>query len=308
MERTSKVAGTGTADPVATKTTVKPPEQEAPKPAAPAFTIVAAKARKRYSNSLFYGDYGVGKSTLAASASEVPEMGHVLYINAEAGDESIKGFDLDLVDVQNYSQFARVHEYLRLHCQLRDRWVNHSDEEARKKLIRYESILKGIPEKEIEKPTLYHTSVIDTLTEVQKYCMYQLLGITMGEWALDLAPDNPEWAEWGKSAEMIRLLVRTFRDLPINTIFVCGRSEEQDQQKRFHYKPLLPGKLANEVQGFFDVVGYMVAGPTEGGGMHRRLWLEPGQTFKAKNRFRDFTDRYIDNPTMADLVKFTLSK
>lgn len=278
-----------------------------PAPARPAFSIQPAKARKRYGNYLFYGDYGVGKSTLAATAAEVPEMRYVLYVNAEAGDESIKDFDIDLVDVQNFSQFARVHEYLRLHCRRRDEYVEKDSEEAKKELIHYESILKGLDPSDIDEPTLYYTAVIDTLTEVQKYCMYQLLGIEVGKYALDLAPENPQWDEWGKSAEMIRLLIRSFRDLPIHTIFVCGRSQEQDHQKRFHYNILLPGKLANEVQGFFDVVGYMVSAPTEGGDTHRRLWLEPGQTFKAKNRFREFEGRYLDNPAMADLVKLALT-
>lgn len=286
-----------------TAATVEPEERKVAKPA---FRIQSAKARKRYMNGMFYGDYGTGKSTLAATASEVPEMKHVLFVNAEAGDESIKHMDLDLIDVSNFGQFARVHEFLRLHCKLRDQWLNDKDEEAKKKLLYYEMTLKGLEEGEVTEPTLYHTVIIDSLTEVQKYCMYQLLGIQVGQYALDLAPESPQWDEWGKSAEMMRLLVRTFRDLPIHVFMVCGRGQEQDHQKRFHYYPLLPGKLANEIQGFFDVVGYLVAEPTEGGGMHRRLWLEPGQTFKAKNRFRDFKDRYIDDPTIADLARLTL--
>lgn len=277
-------------------------EKPAPRAAQPAFRITSAKERKRYLNMLIYGDYGVGKSTLAATASEVPEMTEILYINAEAGDESIKGYNIDLVDISTFSQFARVHEYLRLHCNLRDRYLD-GDKDAREKLLKYEELLRGGTDTE---PRLYRTVTIDTLTEVQKYCMYQLLGIKIGEYALDMAPDSPQWEEWGKSAEMMRLLVRTFRDLPIHTLVVCGRSQQEDERKRFHYAPLLPGKLANEVQGFFDVVGYMVAAPTEGGDMHRRLWLEPGQTFRAKNRFRGFTDRYIDEPTMAEIIKWTV--
>lgn len=298
MAGTDKVAKADGVKSVETKGT-------APRPAEPAFRIQSAKKRKRYGNYLFYGDYGVGKSTLAASACEVPEMKEVIYINAEAGDESIKDFDIDLIDVLNFSQFARVHEYLRYHCKWRDAYKEGHPEAARK-LIQYEAQLKGLDEDEIEEPTLYCTAVIDSLTEVQKYCMYQLLGIEVGKYALDLAPENPQWDEWGKSAEMIRLLIRTFRDLPMHTIFVCGRAAEQDHQKKYHYNPLLPGKLANEVQGFFDVVGYMVSAPTEGGETHRRIWLEPGQTFRAKNRFRNFEGRYIDSPSMADFVKLSL--
>lgn len=300
MEGQDKVAKTGGVKPV-----VQSEQKPVIKQAKPAFTIQSSKKRTRYLNAIFYGDYGVGKSTLIATASEVPEMGHMLFINAEAGDEAVADFDVDIVDVSNFAQFARVHEYLRLHCKLRDEFVKDKNEEARKKLIKYEALLKGMEEDEIEEPTLYYSVGVDSLTEVQKYCMYQLLGITVGEHALDLSPENPQWGEWGQNSEMIRLLVRSFRDLPMHALFVCARSQEQDHQKRYHYNLLLPGKLANEVQGFFDVVGYLVAAPTEGGEMTRRLWLEPGQTFKAKNRFRHFEGRYIDNPTMADLIKLT---
>lgn len=287
-------------------------QQQKPKKAQPAFQIKSAKKTKRYLNALFYGDYGVGKSTLVASAAEVPEMKDVLFISAEAGEESIKDFDLDLVPIGNYSQFARVHEFLRVHCKHRDIYQGDQPgdkEQSKQKLIELETMFKGLEEDEIpDEPTLYYTVCIDSLTEVQKYCMYQLLGIKVGEFSLDIPPDQPQFQEWGQSAEMMRLLVRTFRDLPLNALFVCGQSVEQDHQKRYNYKPLLPGKLANEVQGFFDVVGYYVAAPQEGGDMMRRLWLEPGTTFNAKNRFRDFNHRYIDYPDMAKLAQYTLAK
>lgn len=282
------------------------PSESAVRKAKPAFSIESSKQRKRYGNWMFYGDYGTGKTTLAASASEVPEMKDVLFLNIEAGDESIRHMDLDIVDISDFSQFARVHEYLRIHCKHRDQWEDDKDEAAKARLIELEAILKGVEEDSIKEPTMYRTVIIDTLTEVQKYCMYGLLGVQIGEWALDMAPEAPEWQDWSKSAEMIRLLIRSFRDLPMHTIIVCAQANEQDHQKRFHHHPLLPGKLANEAQGFFDVVGYLVAAPTEGGGMHRRLWLEPGQTFKAKNRFADFKDRFVDDPTMANLSKLRL--
>ncbi|MBT9167371.1 MAG: hypothetical protein DDT19_00700 [Syntrophomonadaceae bacterium] len=283
-----------------------PSSLDNPKKAEPAFRIYKARETERYLNALFYGDYGVGKSYLAATSSEVPRMKSVLYINAEGGDASVEHFDIDLVDIGNYSQFARVHEFLRLHCKLRNLYAKNKDPEARTRLIKLQATFMGIEEESIKEPTLYYTVVVDTLTEVHKYCMYQLLGVKIGEFALDVAPDNPEIADWGRSAEMIRLLVRTFRDLPMNTIFICARDDVQDHTKKFHYAPLLPGKLSKEIRGFFDVVGYMAAVATEGGDMLRRLWLTPGNTFHAKHRFKDFQERYMDNPTMADLAKYRL--
>jgi len=305
MEEKNQVAQPGVKKAAPVMSAAAPPASPiptaAPKQAAPAFRIEAAKQRKRYLNFLVYGDYGVGKSYLIGTASEVPEMKDVLYISAEGGDLTIEGFDLDIVPVYNYAQFARVHEFLRLHCKYRDAY-REGNTVAKEKLIKLEAMLRGVDEGSIKEPKLYNTVGVDSLSEVQKYCMYQLLGIKVGEFSLDIEPETPQWAEWGKSAEMIRLLVRSFRDLPMHVLFVCARAEEQDHQKRFHYKPLLPGKLANEIQGFFDVVGYLMAAPTEGEGMHRRLWLEPGQTFQAKNRFTDFKERYLDDPSMSKLI------
>lgn len=316
MEKENKVAAP-VVSPTATAATAATATAAPIQPAAPAFRIEASRQRRRYLNGLFYGDYGVGKTTLVATASEVPSMRAVLYVNAEGGDASIESFDLDTVTVSNYAQFARVHDFLRVHCKLRDIYLAAEDykgasaatrEEARLKLLKHEAHFRGVDPAALSKaePTLYHTVIIDTLTEVQKYCMYQLLGIRVGEFALDSVPDAPELSEWNRAAEMIRILIRSYRDLSINALFVCARDESQDQQKRYHYAPMLPGKLGREVRGFFDVVGYMVAALTEGGEVHRRLWLEPGQTFHAKNRFRSFTERYIDNPSMADLAKYAL--
>lgn len=278
-------------------------QQPARRIAAPAFRIRTAKPKVRYSNTLIYGEYGSGKTTLAASADDVPDMRDVLFISVEAGDKSIENRpNIDVVDIHTYAQFARVFEFLVKHCEARD--SNNIDVlrklEQQFKAYQDENGVWQLPE--IEKPKQYKTVIIDTLTEVQKYCMYQLLGINVGTFALDMEPDNPQFAEWGRSAEMIRLLIRSFRDLPMHTIMVAARLEEQDERKRFHYKPALPGKLANEVQGFFDTVGLLVSAPAaEGGKTMRRLYLEPGQTFQAKNRFVNFSGQYIDNPTMAQL-------
>lgn len=264
--------------------------------ASPFIVSSAQSSGYEYLNLLVYGDFGVGKTQLAASAQDVAEMRNVLFIDVESGGRTIEGrADIDVVRVEEFSQFARVAEYLRAHCVARDA----KDQVKLKKL---ETTVRGVelpgPAKE------YHTVVVDSLTEVQKYCMYQLLGVKVGECALDVGPESPQYAEWNKSTEMIRLLVRTFRNLRMHTIFVCSRSEDQDERKQYFYTPALPGKLSNEVQGFFDAVGYYVSGvATEGTTIQRRIFLSPGRNFKAKNRFAKWQGTYVDNPTMSDLYK-----
>lgn len=241
---------------------------------------------------LIYGDFGVGKTTVAASAVYVPSMSDVLLGNVESGEMSVEHFDgLDDVPIHSYAQFARLYEFLRLHCRARD-----ADDVATMK--RLEEQFRGC---EVDEPKRYRTIIIDSLTEVQKLAMYQLLGIVVGEHALDLEPANAQFKEWGSAAEMIRLLVRSFRDLPMHAIFVCSRTIDKDDKQKRYTTPALPGKLANEVQGFLDVVGYMIAAPDEKGEMKRRLFLTPGKTYQAKNRFAHFDGNHLDEPTMEKL-------
>jgi len=282
---------------------VKPPAAAPAAPpmaAAPAFHIQNAVAKVRWIKGMVYGDYGVGKTFFTATAAEVPDMNDVLMVSAESGDMTVDDVpNLDIIVINQYKQIARIYEFLRLHVQLR----NRGDIENLIKLeTRFRKLGPDAPP--ILVPKQYKTVIIDSLTEIQKYVMYQLLGITVGAQALDLEPDSPQFAEWGKSAEMIRLLVRTFRDLDMNVLFVAAMTKEQDERKRWCHQPALPGKLANEVQGFLDFVGFYVAGAaSEGGEMQRRLFLTPGQTYQAKNRFKRWNGTFLDNPTMADILR-----
>jgi len=110
---------------------------------------------------------------------------------------------------------------------------------------------------------------------------------------------------------MIQFLVRRYRDLPIHSIFICGQSIEQDSRKQFHYEPMLPGKLADDVRGLVDTVGYLAAMPLEGGGITRKLFLVGGvyggAHLAAKNRYGSkLKAQFVENPTMQTL--FDLGK
>ena len=277
---------------------------------APPFTIGTAKSKIRYVKALIYGPYGGGKTTLAAQAQDVPAMQDVLFLDTEAGSRSIRNReDIDLVTITSYATFAEAFKFLRLHCRLRD-------EGNEVLLAKLESMFKQVPVKEIKRPKHYNTVIIDTLTEVQKLSMYRILGVQVSETELDMPLNAPAYKEWGQSIEMIRLLIRSFRDLPMHVLLVCASQVEKDDMSRFYSFPALPGKLANESLGFMDLVGYLEAGVPRGveagaatseggGGLMRRLWVSPGYTHKAKNRFRNFKGVYIDNPNMAQLWKLS---
>jgi hypothetical protein len=276
-----------------------PTRQPEAKPKPPPFVLgrPASTTRSRhFLKALLYGVYGAGKTTLAATSWDVEDMRDVLFVDAEAGELALEDWMLDdVVRISSYPQLARIFEYLRLHCRFRD---EGNDEE----LAKLESRLRGraVSPQDARK---YYTVVIDSLTEVQTYLMYQLLNVDLGQWALDITPDSPEYKEWGQSSEMIQLLVRSFRDLPMHVIFVCSEQEVTDDKSRLIKRPNLPGKLAGKVQGFLDLVGYLDTAVDNEGTIRRRLWLQPGRaTFQAKHRFRNLDVKYIDDPTLKKLI------
>lgn len=264
-----------------------------------AFSIERPGRTERRLKAMIYGDYGAGKTTLAATSYDVASMRDVLLIDAEAGDLSLVGKydDIDRIGVTKYKVFSQILEYLRVHCRLRD----DPSPEAVKKLCDLEESLRG---ETVTHPRRYRTVIIDSLTEVQKYCMYQILNIDISTQKLDAAIGAPEYKEWGQNSELIRLLVRSFKELDMNVLFICPEAKNEDDSKRQLRYPNLPGKLASEVQGFLDMVGYLSLVNVEGK-TTRKLFLEPAAgriIFQAKNRFGNSGIAAIEEPTMAKIL------
>jgi len=286
-------------------------EDEPPKKKVPPFYITNP-TRSRFLNMLTYGEYGVGKTFMCATAVAVPFMRDVILIDAEAGDltlaEDHSGFkftDIDTIRVKDFHALGRVHEYLTLHCRLRDEFLETKSKEIKDRLIDLEWRLKGEEGDPPSEPRLYRTNILDSLSEMESHSMYQLLGI-FDETRIDEEVQSAEWADYKRNHTMIQRLVRKFRDLPMNTLIICAQQYVQDEQKKFNYSPALTGKLSDKIQGFVDMVGYLARKniTSEGGEDKtvRRLYVEPVGRFKAKNRFPNFRGTFFDNPTIGDIM------
>lgn len=298
-------------------------------------------------NVLIYGAFGDGKTHLAGTAALVPEMCDVLYISLEGGEKTLREImrlcvanQVDpkvvmVMPIQTYRQFAQIYETLKLHVQYRDSnniaglrsieaqlrgvelleklgWQPKEVEPAKVIAEMSQAILTLSKNAEklaelIPVPRKFRTVIIDSLTEAQKYCMYQILGIDPLKQKLDVEPDSAEWKDWGSSREMIQFLVRRFRDLDIHTIMVSAVDEEQDAKKRIYYEPMLPGKLSKDVRGLVDIVGYIRKVPMDGGArVVRRLYLEGGDyggvNIAAKHRFGSkLKTQWLDDASMKTL-------
>jgi hypothetical protein len=271
--------------------------------------------RRRYIKALFYGAPGAGKTTLAGSSVDVEPMQDVLAIQFEGGEEvlldnpRIENSDLiDVVRIGGMSQLQKLYNFLQNHCRARDR----GDEEM---LIKMQNAVfhgdidaTGAPTNgelyDGDRLRKYHTVIIDSLTEVEGQNLAAALGLDAQ--GIEIAGDSKGagWDEYRSNNHTMQRNVRAFRDLDLNVIFICAQAYSQDEMKRYHYTPAMTGKLSTQIQGFVDMVGWLIVGQDENGKMQRRLAVQPhtGPKADAKNRFARYGEPYFVDPTMKDIM------
>jgi hypothetical protein len=239
---------------------------------------------------LAYSRPGWGKTELLGSAADVPQMLDVLYVDCESGDTTIRDnpriknwehLIANHVRVTSFKEVAQIHDWLKGHCAVRDK----EGEQAEKVLREQEARLRGCEPSDIDRPMRFRTVIVDSLSEVNAMSNAELLGVSEAK-VLAGNADEIEvstWDEFRKNNQRIQMLVRAFRDLPMNILFAAGEQYKQDELKKFHYEPNVTGQLARQVQAFFDIVGY---GSTyiQGDKKERRLYVQPIDKFDAKNR------------------------
>lgn len=263
------------------------------------FTIDDNSVDSEYLNSLIYGASGVGKTELMGQLVGIRALGDVLFIDIEGGRMTIRRHaDLSVIKVRKFATMARSYEWLRAHCRYRD--TNNTE----RLTALAEAVQLAHPERR------YYSVVIDSLSELQKLYMYSLLGIELGKMPLDSMMASPEWSHWNRNDAAIRLLVRQFRDLPINVFFTAGEQVETitGGDADISYRlPDLPGKLARGMPHFLDLVAWYANDERkdeDGKTLTlRRLYVQPGRTYQAKNRFGRSDTRYLDQPTMHDVIE-----
>lgn len=277
----------------------------------PAFKIKSVERRERYLKLCVYGNYGTGKTYLAGSCSEVEGMRDVLLINAEEGDLTLEAFPtIDEATVKNYTAFARVVDFLKEHVKYRD---DPDKEEDLEKLQKY---YFGIPEdEEIDRLRHYNTVIVDSLSEIDQFCLNHLLGVKDST-RMDDVPEAAEWGEYKQNLTMMMRNLRTFRALPMNVIFTCAEKFGEDETKKRRYTLDCTGQLAKKAQGVFDMVGYLVSSsvaskpgqpaPSEDEAKtSRRLYVVPSAAgrYDAKHRYVSFKGTYFDNPSISSILE-----
>lgn len=269
----------------------------------PPFQMGTTYGLSPYLKMLVYGRPGVGKTELLGTAADVPTMQDVLFVDVEKGEMTIhdnsriKNWESlinNRIPVVSFKEVSRIHDWLVGHCRVRDAFLK-GDQSAKQALINNEARIRGISPNDIQTPKLFRTLILDSLSEVNQYSNYELLGVDEAK-VLSGNADEIEvatWDEFRKNNQRIQMLVKAFRNLPMHILVSAHEQYKQDELKKFHYEPAVTGQLARQVQGAFDIVGYFIAAK-QGDKLERRLYVQPVANFDAKNRRSVFKGEYFN--------------
>jgi len=195
---------------------------------------------------LIHGHPGVGKTVLASTAKDA------LLLDVEGGTLSI----LDKIEKKQITV---------------------------EKINEFEDLEKIYTELKSGKYKDKKTIILDSLTEIQKKLMDKIV------------KDHPEikraygdglaLSDWGYNIERMRRFVRTYRDLPMDVIFICLSQIVKDENTgATTLMPSLSGKLASDICGYVDIVGYLYAKENKEEEVERHLLFQPISKFFAKDR------------------------
>lgn len=268
-----------------------------------------------------YANPGLGKTTLLCTAADVPQMRDVIMVDAEKTElvisdnprispEGQEHLLNNRVPINSFKELAPIHDWLKGHCRARDAYLKDKSEATLNVLRAEEARLRGCHKDDITNPMMYRTVLVDSATEVNQMSMTDLFGVEDAKIMAGKADDVEVagWPEFRMNMDRMKLVMRSFRDLPMNFLCTAHAQYKQDELKKFFYEPALTGQLAKIVQGYFDIVGYMQSGKTGAGPEAKseyRMYVRPTSNFHAKNRRAVFQGDYFLDPTMQSIMEQT---
>jgi len=246
------------------------------------FELTDLEEEQGFLKLLIFGESGVGKTVLASTAALVPSMSPMLFLNIEGGLLSAQKQAPRLKLPKGSIKSLRLNKFLDI-----------------------EPIYNTLADSEHS----FRTVVIDSLTELQKCSMEQIMrDVARKDATRDL--DIPAQRDWGKTIEQIRRVVRGFRDLDMHVIMTCLAKEDKDELTgEVKVRPDLPGKLAGQVPAFFDEVFYMYNAVKEdpknenANIVTRHLLTANAGKYIGKDRSGNLP-LMLENPTLEDVVGY----
>lgn len=229
-------------------------------------------------NVLIYGLPGSGKTFLAGTAMDSPELSDVLFLSVEGG--------LLTVADRNYTAI--------------DLGRDDDGKPNGRTLKDLEDVVWSIVQKKpgFEK---FKTVVLDSVTELQQRDIEDVVAEAIAK-GKNRNLDEVTQADYGKNTSRMRRVLRMLRDARVSVVLTALAREVtvEGQVAPAAVIPSLTRALSESAQGYFDGNWYLY---TDKDG-NRKLLTQPRGPYRAKTRNPVFATKLgatVDNPSLATI-------
>jgi hypothetical protein len=231
---------------------------------------------KPFIKALIYAKPGIGKTYLAASAMDDPDLSDVLFINVEGGLLTIADKQPKAVNIGR-----------------------NDDGTPNGKIV--DDLEKVIWDLVGKKPGYENikTVVLDSASELQTI---DLEDVVLSDGKHDI--DTRTQQDYGKDTARLKRIFRMLKDLRVNVIFtaIVKTTTAADSDRIVEMSPALTAKVAEALMGYVDFVWYMYKDDAG----NRYLLTEEKGPIRAKTRNKKFYDaigQKVTNPHLPTLYK-----
>lgn len=220
---------------------------------------------EEFTNTLYYGREGTGKTTAAARLANVSGGRKVLFINAEGGAKKRALAKLG-IDTDNIKVWPPVGEKVTL-------------EGLRSVYTKISGDLADDPESwfgvVIDSATEVHQNLLEFATE-RRVTATRNKGQDVDEFFVDRS-------DYGVMSKIFRDMLRKFRDLPCHVVITALERRDVDEDDgSVVYGPAVTPGIASDLLGYMDFVLMIKAEDADG---PFRALTRPLGKFRAKDRF-----------------------